>query len=611
MVVGFLNFERRAKYSGQGSSIVKSNKQLDVNFDVRTLDIMCKCLVTDNQAIRRGQLVNLRNLIYLIKPENYINDVEKSKRISFIKKGIEARLVCNLTDPYMIVSHIYGGILDDDVVDLDQFAGLTGAEIQWINTVVSESLKFCHVYSNVDRLMDICSRIKSSDYGSKADVVAEFETAINNIQNEFRRAKNENQTDVMFSLRDGYFEDIMYDTYNTLSSPRRKLVTGMQGMNELLGGGFENGRCYVYFGLPGEGKSSIILNMIYQIKKHNRDYRTKDPTKRPCIVLLTMENTVTESVERLFGMATGEHNMTNYSPENAIKMLREDGELYLNDNSPIDIIIKFKPSNSVDTSYLYTLTEDLEDQGLEVIAMFQDYIGRIRSTERLQDTRLEYGTIVDEFKTYAEIKDVPVITVAQLNRDASKHIDEGRKTSKSDLVRLIGRSNISESMLILNNIDAGFLIAPETTNTGERYLGIQRVKIRYNAGNREFVYLPFIGNTLKLEEDYGCIAKFKTTMRLGSDNPTNNGLPISSYQTNSIMEMGQVMRVSSNDENLFSVAVNNSSLDDLASKASAPIAVKPIWPMTFYDKESGDIIEGGGESNMVPVMYQRRYSYSS
>jgi hypothetical protein len=347
--------------------------------------------------------------------------------------------------------------------------------------------------------------------------------------------------------------------------------------------------------------------MIYQIKKYNKDYKTKDPTKRPCIVLLTMENTVTESVERLFGMATGKGHMTTYSPEGAIKMLREEGELYINDSSPIDIIIKFKPSNSVDTSYLYSLTEDLEDQGLEVIAMFQDYIGRIRSTERLQDTRLEYGTIVDEFKTYAEIKDVPVITVAQLNRDASKHIDEGRKASKSDLVRLIGRSNISESMLILNNIDAGFLIAPETTNTGERYLGVQRIKIRYNAGDREFIYLPFIGTTLKLEEDLGCIAKFKTTMRIGGETQ-NNSLPISSYQTNSVMEMGQVMRVSPNDHNLFSASVN-SNIDDLASKSQSIIKPAPIPAMTFYDKETMEVIEDWTiPNNDVAMMYKRRYS---
>lgn len=575
----FLSFERRAKYIGQGSSIVKSNKKLNINLDLRTLDIMCKSLVTDNQSIRRGQLINLRNLIYLLDPAVYENDPEKSKKISFLKKGIEARLMHNLTDPYMIMTYIYGGILDSDVVDLDEFKGLTSSEIAWMNNMISEALKFSHIYSNVDYLMELCSKIRSAEYGSKADAVKEFEKAINNIQNDFRRSKNEDQTEVIFSLRDGYFEDVMYDTYNTLSSPRRKLVTGMQGMNELLGGGFENGRCYVYFGLPGEGKSSIVLNMIYQLKKYNKTYKTKDPTKRPCIVLLTMENTVTESVERLFSMATSRESMTDFSPEGAIKMLREDGELYLTDDSPIDIIIKFKPSNSVDTSYLYTLTEDLDDQGMEVIAMFQDYIGRIRSTERLQDTRLEYGAIVDEFKTFAEIKDIPVITVAQLNRDASKHIDEGRKTSKSDLVRLIGRSNISESMLILNNIDAGFLIAPEVTQSGEKYLGVQRIKIRYNAGNREFVYLPFVGNSLKLAEDFGGIALFKTTMR--PESYTTGGLPISQYQTNAIMDMGQIIKSTSDEPNIFSTCVMSNNIHDLEASKRANIAPKLIEPLLF------------------------------
>ena len=291
-----------------------------------------------------------------------------------------------------------------------------------------------------------------------------------------------------------------------------------------------------------------------------------------------MENTVTESVERLFGMATGRSNMADYTVENAMRMLREEGELYLTDVSPIDIIIKFKPSNSVDTSYMYTLTEDLEDQGLEVIAMFQDYIGRIRSTERLADTRLEYGMVVDEFKTYAEIKDIPVITVGQLNRDASKHIDEARNKSKSDLVRLIGRSNISESMLILNNIDAGFMIAPEVTRTGERYLGIQRIKIRYNAGNREFLYLPFANSTLKLVEDYGSIAAYKTTM---NENEMSGGsMQYSNYQTNAIMDMGHVIKQSTEDENIFSVSVNG--IEDLASPAkSEPPVMKCFCPIMY------------------------------
>ena len=546
-----MNNDRHSKYTGQGNTVavVDSKSKITTNIDIRTLDIICKCIVSNNTIIKRGHIVNIKNLMDLLDPSVYKNDPDKSKRVDFINKGIEARLDYNLNDPYMIVSHIYGGITDTSVVDLDKFTGLTNSEITWLNTAVSESLKYSTIEKNIDDLMDVCNRIKSAGFAnSKVDLIHEFENKISNIQNEFRRSKNESETDTMFSLRDGYFENIMYDTYNSLSSPRRKLITGMQGMNELIGGGFENGRCYVYFGLPGEGKSTVMLNILYQIKKYNKDYKTKDPTKKPCIVLLTMENTVTESIERLFGMATGLSDMTNLAPDGAIKMLREKGELYINDESPIDIIIHFKPSNSVDTSYLYSLTEDLEDQGMEVIAMFQDYIGRIRSTQRYQDTRLEYGAIVDEFKIFAETKDIPIITVAQLNRDASKHIDEGRKSSKSDLVRLIGRSNISESMLILNNIDAGFIIAPELTDTGIRYLGVQRIKIRYKAGDLEFAYLPFVENSLKLEEDFGGIPKYKKSMR---DEEFGSAYQQSEYQNNPIKDMGLIMQ-SDNDDNIFS-----------------------------------------------------------
>lgn len=565
-----MNAERRLKYSNQASVSSNHNEYITMALDTRMLDIMCRAVVTDNQTFRRGQLVNLRTLVYSFNPELYINDARKNEMVAFIKKGIEARLEFGLTDPYEILIHINGGFLDSSIVNLDDYNPLTGSEIAWLNTMISETLKYSHAYSNADKLLDICTRLKTADYGSKSAIVKEFEEAINETQNEFRRSKNEDRTDSMFSLRDGYFEDMMYDTHATLSSPRRKLVTGMQGMNEMLGGGFENGRCYVYFGLPGEGKSTIILNIIYQIKKYNKDYRPKDPTKRPCVVLLTMENTVTESIERLFGMATGYQHMVDFTPDNAIKMLREEGELYLTDSSPIDIIIQFKPSNSVDTSYLYTLAEDLEDQGMEVIAMFQDYIGRIRSTEHLADTRLEYGAVVDEFKTFAEIKDIPIITVAQLNRDASKHIDEGRKSSKSDLVRLIGRSNISESMLILNNIDAGFLIAPELTQEGQRYLGVQRIKIRYDAGNREFVYLPFTGNTLKLIEDYGSVPCFKNTLREGMMNqPTQQ----SQYQINAIADLGKIMKKPDDGENLFSTRLYAQNSIDVLANSCSPIEI--------------------------------------
>ena len=551
--------------------------------DTTMLDLMCKMLVTDSQYIKRGQLINLQNFINSVDPKQYENDPDKVSRISFIRKGLEGRLQFNLNNPDTVIRHINGGLLDDGIVNVKEFKGLSNAEINWLCTMISESLKYNYVYSSVDKLIDVCTRFKTKEYGRKEDIVKEFEGCINGIQNEFRRSRHEDYNERIFSLKEDVFVDTVTDTYNQLTSPRRKLRTGMQGLNELLGGGFESGRLYVFFGLPGEGKSSLLLNLMYQIKKYNLDYKTKDPTKTPCIVLLTMENTVVETVERLFGLACiRNNNMAEYSLQDVIRMLRTDGELRLDLDSPIDIIIKYKYPNSVDTTYLYTLAEDLEDQGMECIALFQDYIGRIRSTERYADTRLEYGAVTDEFKVFAENKDIPVITASQLNRDASKHIDEGRKSNKSDLVRFIGRSNISESMLILNNIDAGFMIAPEVTPEGEKFLGVQRIKIRYKASEREYIYLPFIRNTLRMVEDFGGEAMFRTTMRPESEifstarsQYHTNG--IGSLDNNDREEMSNLF----SDTNFISSEPTNAAYHEI--KNPVIFEKKKLWKPVIFD----------------------------
>ena len=55
--------------------------------------------------------------------------------------------------------------------------------------------------------------------------------------------------------------------YNRAIDGSTKLKTGIQAINRSLNGGFENDRCYIYLGLPGEGKSSTLLNLTLQIKR--------------------------------------------------------------------------------------------------------------------------------------------------------------------------------------------------------------------------------------------------------------------------------------------------------------------------------------------------------
>ena len=200
--------------------------------------------------------------------------------------------------------------------------------------------------------------------------------------------------------------------------------------------------------------------------------------------------------------------MKNFTVEEVEEKLKREGELYLSDDSPIDIIVKYKPNRSEDTSYLYTLTEDLEDEGYEVIALLQDHIKRLRSIENQPDVRLELGNVANEMKTFAIIKDIPVITDSHLNRDGARIIDSKAGTTNSDLTRLLGKSNIGESMLMLDNVDLGIIL-----NQEQEHMVFKIIKRRVYT-ELEYVCIPYMQGRIKLVEDlYSPVPAYKETLQ--------------------------------------------------------------------------------------------------
>ena len=331
----------------------------------------------------------------------------------------------------------------------------------------------------------------------------------------------------------------------------------------MVAGGFENSRVYGFLGSTGIGKSLILLNIAVQIKKFNKHIKPKDPTKIPTIVILTMENSVVETVTRLFNIVGTSDEMKNYTVEEVIRIIKEDGELFLSDDSPIKILIKYKANRSADTSYLYTLVEDLEDEGYETICLIQDHLKRLRSAFPQKEERFELGEIVNEMKVFAQIKDIPVNTNSHLNREAAKIVDEQGRTTKADLTRFMGRGNIGESMLILDNIDFAFIVNAEYDTSDKKYMVFSRIKNRDRASDRKYICQPFVeGNSIRLmvDEDKD-IPVFRETLKDSVDEIfKNNNLNKSNRTQNTIPEIAEIVSEVSNnrfddDQNLFSGSI--------------------------------------------------------
>lgn len=535
-----MNIERRNKYKKK----IEEQPRIQSQFDLEALNILCGYIISENASIRRNNITNLNKLFLKMDFTNIINNQEMVKRVNFIRKGIEARLTHGLTDSNLIYKFICGGIMEiQNEIPYSSIPILDQPSIDWVNNTISETLKYSYISEDVNKVMDVFTKFQASDYKTRGEIVKEVEEVVAGLQNKFRQAKSEDSLNAKFSLLGDVYEDSVRQTHKELLNPSRMLRTGMVGLNELLGGGFESTRFYIFLGNSGVGKSMTLLNLAYQMKLCNRNYKTKDPTKRPAIVYLTMENTVRETIQRLFSVVHG-GAMENYDIEDVLNVLKNEGELVLTDDNPIDIIITYKPDNSVDTNYLYELYDDLEDDGVEVICMIQDHIKRIRATNKNSELRLALGNVVNECKNFAIQKDIPFITNSHLNRDGSKVAEESVKSKQVDFTKKLGRANVGESMLIIDNSDWSAIIQKEFDLNNNVYMGFQRLKMRYYGGstsNRDCIYQPFMeNNQARLVMDIDApVPLFKETLRdlPHGMNLSNNGTEnfIANRNTNSTL----------------------------------------------------------------------------
>lgn len=569
------NRDRRTKYSPRAARPATSEK-IDFKFSLEVLNYFCSYVLSANRNIKRMDMMTLRSLMTKTDIDVYAIEPEKINRIKFIMSGLEARLDKNLTDPQMVYLHIQSalGIICAD--GIKEAGELNNYEVEWLNEFIKTKLQGAHVIKYKQKLLEVINKIDTCDISEMNPLVAEFEAVINEAQNEIRSVKLRSSNDMRFSLDEATMKDAVYQVHSELMCPANKLMCGLAGLNDMIAGGFEAGRTYMFFGLPGEGKSITLLDLAYQIKLYNKGYKTKDPTKRPTILFLTMENTVRETIERLFSMSVSDEAMTNYTQEEAYEMLRTKGSLTLSDFNPIDIEVVFVPGDSVDTSFLYTLVDELSYQGKEVICLVQDYVKRIKAANpSYGDLRIELGNVVNEFKTFAALMDIPVITASQLNRDAAGKVDDKKgKLNNADIVRLFGRQNIGESMLMLENIDCAFAIAVEYDENNNKHLGINRLKARFRSHSPlHCIHQPYeVGNCIKLVEDaYAQVPAYKLTMEQ-ENMPRLSGR--SSYPgANEVVAFDNValMQTPDNSGNLFGNISASNSISSLEKRAIIPI----------------------------------------
>lgn len=248
--------------------------------------------------------------------------------------------------------------------------------------------------------------------------------------------------------------DMMLDDYGPaldqieLSySGKNSVTTGYPELDDIMNGGFEPSRLYVFGGASGDGKSVLLLNCA-----KNGVERKRNPNERELkeiYLYVTLENLIDESLIRLFCCKddkTIKQIIENYSTVRPI-IERDMKEWQINNNAAL--VMAYFPPTITSVADILMYIEEIKNRykGEAVIkAVYIDYLDLLKSGQQFDLHRLEMGQITIDLKVLAVRLQIPIVTVTQVNRlgyDHKEHMslvhmsESIKKVEHSDFVGLI------------------------------------------------------------------------------------------------------------------------------------------------------------------------------
>lgn len=349
---------------------------------------------------------------------------------------------------------------------------ITLPEAKMLFSLITEALQFGFITAIKDEYIKLMDDIDLSEPGSFKQLTERMFLISQSLM-DIKHNTNMVANKVTFTTSDmDSIKNALSATIDSLSSSNNIFKVGIRRWNTLLSPGYMNGRIYTYVGAAGSGKSLILLKSALDIRKYNPDYKPKTPGMRPCVLYITMENSFTETIERIWNMSFDEP-MTNYTLDEAVEIMckelgisqftketideneskYQEKELYKlinpedrNKDSNIDLVVKYFSYREINTDDLYTIISDLKDEGQEVCALVLDYLKRIAPSVPMADNKkMELDRIINELKALSVILDIPVITAHQMNRAGASVLDSASRQGKGDGLKGVGREHIGDA----------------------------------------------------------------------------------------------------------------------------------------------------------------------
>ena len=443
-------------------------KTLKNNIYKNIASILC----SEKNDFKTAQNVVLFSRIISTYPSKSIYCLVASRIISFIEK--------NINSISLIIEVMRDEGEDEEIITNVEFLRdnptiKTQAEVTRLCTVLADYIKFSKILKLKNSFISTLDMIDDDDANIKADVDTLYKlsteivnaynvTNIANVSHTFDTNDTEAMKNVVAEPKD-------------VRSADKVILTGIRGLNTLLSPGYLSGCLYVYAGLPGNYKSGILLKSHVDTLRSNEHLKNTTNGKTPISMYISMENTMAQTVRRLWSLLFPTADMSMFSVDEITEMINNT----LTEKGMRSVILYYGYREK-STADLANIIRSYNDENNEVVAVHLDYIKRIRpgrtDAAATANEKAELNAIMNELKLICSQFNIPIVTGHQLNREAARMVDDVVKQggfNKTD--QALGRANISVAWEVMEVAD--FLALINIENNGEtKMLMIKAAKQR-------------------------------------------------------------------------------------------------------------------------------------
>ena len=271
---------------------------------------------------------------------------------------------------------------------------------------------------------------------------------------------------------------------------------------EFLNGGYRRKRMYIYYAPTNSFKSGILLYNALWIMTFNPNIKPKFPNKKLAILMITMENTVEETMDRIHAIYTaGQVDPRNITKEEYLKQWEN---IFENLNTNFKLYIRYKQPGTTSVGIITEVQEIEEDDNVEIAAVIIDHLGNMGKLDKNADDRKGLINTTYEISDWAKQTDRAVITAMHTNSSFDEIRAEAEQNGKTNIVRSMGRHCIADAKYIDRAVDQSIYMLKERSNIdGKWYLGFKYEKVRSKKSNGSNVFYHLLENEITLRYDQG------------------------------------------------------------------------------------------------------------